>query len=484
MKGRIFDNLIFKDNFFVKDFTWYFIGSFLPLFIGFFKTPIFTRYFSVEDYGNLGIVNITFTYLGMFLFSWIGSCLWRYYSAYESNNRLKILYSNLFFLFLISFVILSVVSSVWYFSEEHVEIKLLVLFSFFHLLLNQLFLMNMVVIRLKRMSKYYTVFQSIRSFISLLTALILVFIFDQNISALISSLVIIDALIILFLSIKNPAQININLKLIQIKNLKEIVKYGGVGLILNISLLTITLSDRYIISWLGNIAEVGIYDQVYKISQLFIVSLITIFFNTVNPFLLKQLENNFTQSTDTIRKYIKVFVVFGLPIVFYLSMFSKEISFLLLGKEFRSGYFIMPFVFFSTYLFGLSNFFELRLKFSNRFRRLGLIGIGSALINIVLNIFLISMYDYRWAAIATAITYSFMIIIFYYYDKELLIFSKSNFQFIFNILLVLMLQLFLFISLIYFFDLNILFKILLGLLFVLSYYIIFKKQIFNLKIPI
>jgi O-antigen/teichoic acid export membrane protein len=484
MKEKATDNIFLKNNSFLKDFGWYFAGSFIPLIIGFIKTPIFTRHFSKEEYGNLGIVSITFTYFGMFLFSWIGSCLWRYYSKYESNNKLKSLYSNLSFLYLSAIVLLLVLSLSWYITAENDLIKQLIFFSFFHLFLNQLFLFYMIVIRLKGRAKFYTIFQSIRSLISVLTALMLVFIFDKNISALISSLVIIDSLALLFLFLINPVNVKIDFRLISRNNLKELIIYGSVGLILNISLLTITYSDRYIIAWFGNLGEVGIYDQVYKISQLTVVSLVTIFFNTINPFLLKELETNFNNSIQLIRKYIMTFILFGLPVIFYLSLFSKEISNILLGEDFREGYYIMPFIFFSAYLHGFSNFFELRVKFSNKLRRLSFIAISVALINIILNIILIDLYGYQWAAFTTAISYFIMILLFYYFDKEILSFSKNNYRVFYKIIIVLALQLAFFISIIMLFNLSSLFKILIGFVFVLSYYLIFKKQLLKIEIPV
>ena len=183
-----------KNYSFFKDFSWYFLGSIIPLLIGFIKTPVFTRHFNKEAYGYLGLVTITFSYLGMILFSWIGSCVWRYYNKYEANNSLKTLYSNLFFLYVIAFVVLFIATTFWYFLAEYQLVKQLIYFSFFQLILNQLFLFYMVIIRLKGNAVFYTVFQSIRALLSLIAALILVFVYQVNISALISSLVLIDAL--------------------------------------------------------------------------------------------------------------------------------------------------------------------------------------------------------------------------------------------------------------------------------------------------
>lgn len=471
-------------NSFFKDFSWYFLGSFIPLFIGFIKTPIFTRHFSKEEYGSLGLVTITFTFFGMFLFSWIGSCLWRYYNKYKSENSLKTLYSNLFFLYISAFLLLLIISVFWYISASKYLIKQLIFYSFFQLFLNQLFLLYMVVVRLKSKAKFYTIFQSIKAVLSVVTALVLVFYFKNNIKALVSSLAIIDALALMFLLIYNPVKIKISLKLINKFNLTELLIYGSVGLVLNISLLAITYSDRYVIAWFGNLEDVGIYDQVYKISQLSVVAFVSIFFNTINPYLLKELEINYDNSIKIIQKYIKAFVIFGLPIIFYLSLFSKDISTILLGKEFRVGYTMMPFIFLSAYLHGVSNFYELRLKFSNKLKKLGIIALGVAVLNISLNIVFISLYGYKWAAFTTLITYLLLIIILHFMDREVITISKKNGKLLFKIIILLALQGLFFIIIKAQFDLNIIIKLSIGVLYAVMYTALFKKTLLATKIPI
>jgi O-antigen/teichoic acid export membrane protein len=333
----------------------------------------------------------------------------------------------------------------------------------------------MVVIRLKGKAVFYTFFQSIRALLSLIVALLLVFIYQVNISALISSLVLIDALAIIFLTIFNPAEINFNFKLINKVNLIELVSYGSAGLIINIGFLVIASSDRYIIAWLSSLESVGIYDQVYKISQLSLVALVTIYFNTINPSLLKVLESNYENSIQHIKKHIAVFVVYGLPIVTYLSLFSKDIAYIFLGPEFRPGYSMMPFIFFAAYLHGISNFFELRLKFSNKLKRLGLIVVIMAMMNIFLNYIFVASYGYKLAAVTTAITYIFLIAAFHFYDRNMLAISKENSIELFKIIFVLALQIMAYYVVVQYYELKTYLKIGIGLLFVLAYILIFKN---------
>ena len=469
---------------FLKDFGWYFLGSLGPLLIGFIKTPVFTRHFDKEAYGYLGLVSITFSYLGIVLFSWIASCLWRYFSRYKQEGSLKSLYSNLSLIYISASFVLALVSITWYSFAENDLVKDLILFSFFQLLFNQCFLVYMVVIRLQGKAAFYTIIQTIRAILGLGTALIFVFILDANISALVSSLIVVDALALLFFALVNPAEIKLNFSLRDKTIIKELLTYGSAGLIINLGFLIIASSDRYIIAWLDGLGQVGIYDQVYKISQLSIASLVVIYFNTLNPTLLKELELNFKSSYKLIQKYISSFIIFGLPIVCYLSIISKDLATIFLGSQFREGYIIMPFIFIAAYLHGLSNFYELRYKFSNKLKSLTFIIIAIALLNIVLNLVFVKLFNYKWAAVTTAVCYLILVWVFHILDKELLRYSSQQKNILIKICLFLALQGAIYLFLDNKFDLNLLIKVLLLVFFTATYFIIFRKQFRTTDLPI
>jgi len=484
MEGNSAEKAIVTEASFIKDFLWYFIGSFAPLLIGFIKTPVFTRHFSKEAFGNLGIISITFTFLGMFLFSWLGSCIWRYYSKYKKDDRLRSLYSNLIFLYGISLIVLSLITLIWYVSAKIELNQALIVYSFLQLVFNQLFLFYMVVIRLLGKVRFYTVIQSLRSLIGLFLALFLVFYLEMDITALVSSLVIVDFISLLCLFLFNPAQVKLSYTDLNKNDLFELLQYGSLGLILNISLLTISYSDRYVIALFYDLDSVGIYDQVYKISQLSVMALITIYFNTINPKLLHILESNYAGSMEFIHKYVYSFVLFGVPIVFYLSLFSEEISSLLLGKDFREGYLFMPFVFMATYLHGISNFFELRLKFSNKLKRLSFIAICTALLNIVLNLIFVRLYGYAWAAYTTLISYAFMIVMFYFWDPDVLKGLLNQRRDLLSVLGLLTIQYVLYEFIVDKFSIQFEIRMVIGLIFVLTFFLAFRKTMLKADIPI
>ena len=469
---------------FKKDFFWYALGSILPMLIGFIKTPVFTRHFDTEAFGQLGIVSISFSFLGMMLISWISSCLWRYYSSYRTSAGLNILYSNLLFLFMISLILLGFIVSLWFLESDSDLIKELIFYSFLQLIFNQLFLAYMVVIRLTGKSRYYTVFQAIRALLSLSLALLLVFYFDIGISALVSSLVLVDMGSLILLVLVNPAEIKANFSQINKPTLKKLLRYGSLGFVLNISLLTVSYSDRYVIALYHDLDQVGINDQVSKIAQLSIMALITVYFNTINPALLKALDSDFKGSLTKLQNYLYPFILIGVPIVVYLSILSEEIAGVLLGINFREGYVMMPYIFMATYLHGLSNFFELRLKFSNQLKWLGGIAVLTALLNILLNLVFVSRFGYQWAAYTTLISYFLMVLFFYYRDKEVLKLASGKGSILLKMFLLLTFQYLIFTIFVDKLDLQKELRIAIGLIFALMYFLYFKKSIAELKIPV
>ena len=72
----------------------------------------------------------------------------------------------------------------------------------------------MVLVRLQGRARFYTLFHSIKALISLVLALVLVFIYKLDISALILSLAIVEVFAVIVLSLVNPSSVSFNAKLI------------------------------------------------------------------------------------------------------------------------------------------------------------------------------------------------------------------------------------------------------------------------------
>ncbi len=452
----------------IKDFAWYSASSFLPMAVGLFRTPVFTRHFGPDDFGSLGIVQVTFSYLGMFLFSWISSCLWRYYQRYRKESRSGQLNGGLMLFFGASFLLLLLFSAAWYALTGSELMRELIVLSFFHLIFSQILMAYLVIVRMEERASLYTAVQSLRALLAFGLSLYLVFRLNAGIPALVTGLAVVDGLVLLLMWLWNPVGLEVRVRGMKTGEMKELLSYGMAGLVMNVSLLTLNLSDRYVILYSEGLVSVGIYDQVYKISQLSVSALVAVFFNVINPGLFRKLEESFEGSLPGMARYLRFFLLLGLPVVVYLSLFSELLSDVLLGAAFREAYRMMPFVFFAAFLQGVSNFFELRMKFSNQLRRLGLVFLAAAVLNLVLNLLFVPVYGYYWAAVSTLLTVLLVIIYLAMADRALLSSLRPHAREFAGFAGLLALQALVFIA-VDNFDPSLSVVIAMGLIFVLSY---------------
>ncbi len=401
---------------FILDMGWYLLGTLIPMGVGFVKTPIFTRYFTPEEYGYLGIVTITFSYISIFVYSWLSSCLWRYYNAYKNSGNLKGLYSNLLFIFLAASALMLVAALVWHGFAATPLVRQLILLSFVQVMIREFIGLFLIVVRLEGKAVKYNLIHSTRAVLSFMVLYGMTFGLHYRITSVLVSTILVDAAVLLFIVLFSREGVRVSLASLSRETLSVLFRFGSVGLVSNFFFLVITSSDRYIIALFQDMAAVGIYNQVYNISQLSVVALVTVFFNTINPKLNRELERDFGSADSLIGNYLFVYLLFGLPLITYLSMFPRQIAHILLGPEFRSGYVVMPWVFVSAYLYGLFLFIEIKFKFADRLKQI-VTGVALAsLLNIAVNLIMVPGYGYLWAAISTLMAYALLVLFFYLQD--------------------------------------------------------------------
>ncbi len=114
--------------------------------------------------------------------------------------------------------------------------------------------------------------------------------------------------------------------------------------------------------------------------------------------------------------YVYAFVLLILPLTFYVSIFARQVADFLLGKEFRQGFAMIPWIVTSSFLYGLTLFNETKMKFEHRFRPVLWGVIIACVLNAALNFIFVPLWGYSWAAISTFIAYLFLFL--YYYLKD------------------------------------------------------------------
>lgn len=398
-----------------KDFIWYSIGAAIPMIINLIKIPIFTRYFSPTDYGYFTLINTTYSYINLFAFSWLLSCVWRYYIHEKNNKELNKFYNNILALFLIALFIAGIVTLVWVTFANNNLIKKLIIANYINVITTAITAIYLIIIRLDGKSLSYNLCTMITSIGSLIIVFCLMFLFNNSIDAILNCNNIINVIFIIYIIYKFNANYKINTDDISKELLFKLIKYGFVTVFFNMSLLLLTSGDRYIIKIFYPTDKVGIYSQVYGLAQISIIALSNILNNIINPYQFKLFEEDINNENE-FYNYVVLYIICILPFTMYFSIYSKQIADLLLGEKFRSGYKMMPFIMISCFLFGLSDMHATRMKFKNKLENICINVIIACLINIVLNFIFIPSWGYECAAVTTLISYIILFCMDFYFD--------------------------------------------------------------------
>lgn len=455
----------------VKDIGWYLVGAAIPMIVSVIRSPVFTRYFTPEEYGDYSLVFITINIVSVFLYTWLSNSVWRFYFKYKKSGELSSFYPSLLILIFTATIIFSLIVLPWAFLQENVLISRLIILLFLQTFLNQLTSIVLIIIRLENKSGLYNTIHSTRAILSFFVQLILTFQFNFRIEAIPIATMLIELLILLVMIKPILKNVIINFKKITKTVLLEIGKYSIPGIVTNLSIVLLTFSDRYIISIFCDVGQVGIYNQIYNFSQISILALVQVFFSVINPDFLKTLEYFPDKIYKYLSQYYKYYLILILPITFYMSIFAKPISTIFFGEDFREGYDMIPYVAFSAFINGFILFKDTKFKFEKKYKLVSIGFIIATLSNVGLNFLLIPLFGYKMAALTTLISY-FILYLYYYLNDNIKIAHNRPYLIIAGKTIgLLLLQAIIdyLIKKLFKIELNILFSIIEGTIFLLVY---------------
>jgi len=155
-------------------------------------------------------------------------------------------------------------------------------------------------------------------------------------------------------------------------------------------------------------SQVGIYNAALPTAVL-----ITVFLTPVNKIILPVLSELFSQNKlqeikETYKTATKWIVSFTFPAFLMLAFFSRPILKLLFGKEYMAGYLVLSVLAFAYFINTSVGSAGQILKAVGKTKLIFLNSIASAVLNVLLNYFLIQQWGLIGAAIATGTSIAFV----------------------------------------------------------------------------
>jgi len=383
--------------------------------------PVITRFLSPEEYGYYTLVLATVSVLTL-ITGWLRIAVVRFYPACEEEERLSALYCSVFIGLGLSIAVLGIAFLPVVFALAHVMptrlhegmllgVLLFVLFAVFDVLQSLL--------RAQRSVHWYTAFTSWRTLAGTGFGILLVIAWNNGVKGLLWGSIASLAFAIPFLWRVSTRRIKLAIKDFSLNLSKEMAMYSFPLVVGNLAAWILRLSDRYVLEFFRGSFEVGLYSVSYRISESSIMLLTSLFALAFNPLSISVWEK---QGEEAARRFLKqgtrYFLILCMPAVVGISVLQKPIIALFAAPEYGKGAIVLPWVTAGTLFLGLTQRFGAGLSFHKQTTLFMRCTLAAGGLNLVLNYIFIPSFGFRAAAVSTAISYAFLLMLMVWVSRR------------------------------------------------------------------
>ena len=379
-----------------------------PSLFGFIAVAVYTRLLSPQEYGYFTLAFSTSLILEILTLNWLNQSTLRYYERYGNNDAQRFYSTVLFGFYIIGTATAILTVIVLYVCGDMNGPRLRsVLFYLPLIYLCQAGCKLMLVyLRAMRKSSRYSLHMSVNAVLKLLGSLVFIYFLNLKAEGILLGFALAGAYVFLWESSRLAKQWHPSWRYFSASILKRLARFGIPLLGLAVVNLILSVSDRYLIEILQDSSQVGIYSAGYRIAETGVYGFVLFLNLAAFPVLIKVFENEGErQSKSLMRELMSFYVILLLPIVTGISLLSEEIVTVMLGRDYHAAHILLPWISCGIFFMGLGLYYAKSFELKEKTLAIPIIYAGPALLNIVLNIYLIPQLGIKGAAISTCISY-------------------------------------------------------------------------------
>jgi|GEM_PF-2639079 O-antigen/teichoic acid export membrane protein len=192
---------------------------------------------------------------------------------------------------------------------------------------------------------------------------------------------------------------------------RQYMRYGLPLMLMSSATLINMYGDQFVIRYFTSSVEVGLYSANYMFAERAILSLASVMTIAYLPILFRMWERgDQTGAYGFIWKIVFLLLTALVPIEILLCIFGDQIAAIFIDASFSSASVIIPVVGLATILVQLAGAFADALTLQKRTLTLAACYGVAAIVNLVLNFYLIPYFGYLSAAYATLVSSAFLLI--------------------------------------------------------------------------
>ena len=383
------------------------LGKISTKLVGFILLPIYTKEISVVNFGILGLLEVIDLLGSNVLSIGMPQALLRWHSLADNPLRKrKIVFTTFFFLLLVfsSAIILVIpfresLSNVLFDKPQY---GYFLIYVFISITFANLARIPQAILRIEEKSTYYSLTILAQFTLSLFLNIYFVAFRKLGVEGILIANMISNGLLLVSLL---PYLIKRMIIKFDLPLLKEMLTFSYPFIFIALSTTILSLGDRYILTRLSSLSQVGLYSLGYKISnvlKIFVVDSFTLGLPIIGWQLVKDNEQP--------KEYLaKIFTYLSLVLLWLGLIISihaqKLIQIFALNQDYWDAYKVIPFLILGVVLLGWQQHLFFVLQIPRKTKQISIILAIAAFSNIIANIVLIPDFQMMGAAYATIISF-------------------------------------------------------------------------------
>ncbi|WP_432412263.1 oligosaccharide flippase family protein [Rasiella sp. SM2506] len=388
--------------------------------LGFFLLPVYTTVLATEQLGIISTATAVISFLVLFFgLSFRGSVAFYYYEYKDENvSYLKKIYgTSVIFILLFSVfsILFLLVTKEWILDTlfENIAFDPYVVLSLASIFLQPLYFFYQSVLRAKQQAKKASVLDFV--YFGVMIGLTLIFILGFNFKAEGALLANAIASFLVFIMSLIGLRKEITLCFVP-KILKKVLKYSLPLLPHNISGWAMNMVDRVMLNAINSLSVVALFDVGSQIGK--VVNMISLGVNSAYaPWFFDQVKNDTNSKKNIVAVTQKIVILYAVVAV-CVSWLAPELLKVISKPAYHASWTVTPLIATAFVINGFYFTFS-SVFFLEKTKYLSFLTISGAVVNIVLNYFLIHAYGFLGAAIASLLTKIFFTALTYYFSQRI-----------------------------------------------------------------
>lgn len=392
---------------FGKDTLLYVPYRIFPVLFGFVGLWVYTRIFTLEDFGQYSLLTITMGLLGILAYTWINESNMRLYLPYKNENRLQTYFTTSFVLQSLTLVVIVILLvALWclsllpgvminYFALFAVA---LASFSFYETCLT--------ILRSERMVSETSLFRTVSTLLYLVISLLLIFYFQMGIASVLLGYIATNVVLTVILMWRHGYLGHLRIERFSLATMREFISYGLPLMATQIFYWALVLSDRYIIEFFCGSRDVGIYTAAYQLADYPISMFLSMMLIASVPIILDTWDKKGEEPTKVlITSLMRYYLLFVIPAFVGVTLLAQNMM-VILTRDYFAGYVIIPFICLAKAQYGLVWYLNKGMELKKKTFVLAVLISIAAVVDIALNLTLVPALGFVGASVSLAISFT------------------------------------------------------------------------------